>query len=179
MNCVRRGGELGLCDFDWRRMNEPCRKMLQGNSLRRTSQNSRDLASGLKRVRFAQFFQFPTVFKPAGKETKVGNDCHNLCRPFFVFSPVFSRVKRVFPTWWELSFESLFLITHQRSKDPLGDKIADSLVSLTSGLSDFFAPRDSLNSLPQSRFCQLKMKWLPKVEDDFVDTPEIRFGPVR
>ena len=140
---------------------------------------SRENIAISRSVGSTQFFQFPTVFKPAGKETKVGNDCHNRCRPFFVFSPVFSRVNRVFPTWWELSFESLFLITHQRSKDPLGDKISDSLVSLTSGLSDFFAPRDSLNSLPQSRFCQLKMKWLPKVEDDFVDTPEIRFGPVR
>ena len=119
------------------------------------------------------------VFKPAGKETKVGNDCYNRCRPFFVFSPVFSRVKRVLPTWWELSFESLFLITQGRSKHTLGDKISDSLVSLTSGLSDFFAPRDSLNVLPKSRFCQLKIQLLPQVEHNFADPLEIRFGPVR
>ena len=153
--------------------------MLRGNNLRRKSKNSRGLASGLKRVRFAQFFQFPTVFKPAGKETKVSNDSCNRCRPFFVFYPVFSRVKRVLPTWWKLSFESLILITQEPSKDTLGDKISDSLVSLTSGLSDFFSPRDSLNWLPKNRFCQLKMQLLPQVEHSFSHALEIRFGPVR
>lgn len=142
-------------------MKSPRRNMLLGNNLQRTSQSSRDLASGLKLVRFAQFFQFPTVFKPAGKETKVGNDCLNRCWPFVVFFQVVSRVKRALPTWRELSFESLFLITHQQSKDPLGDKISDSLVSLTSGLSDFFAPRDSLNLLLQSRFCRSRSSSLP------------------
>ncbi len=63
-----------------------------------------------------QLFQFPTVFKPAGKETKVGNDYYNCCRPFFVFSPMFLRVERVLPTWWELSVECLFLITQSRRK---------------------------------------------------------------
>ena len=45
---------FGLCNFDLRHIDEPRRNMLLGNNLRRTSQNSLDLASGLKRVRFAQ-----------------------------------------------------------------------------------------------------------------------------
>ena len=92
---------------------------------------------------------------------------------------MFSRVKRTLHNWWELSSESLILITQEPSKDTLGDKISDSLVSLTSGLIDFFSPRDSLNVLSKNRFCRPKMQLLPEVEHSFEDALEIRFGPVR
>ena len=86
---------FGLCNFDLRHIDEPRRNMLLGNNLRRTSQNSRELASGLKRVRFAQLnkgnrthFDPPVI--PTGRRLKT-----SACLRFYA---VFSRVCTHWPS---------------------------------------------------------------------------------
>jgi hypothetical protein len=87
--------KLGLCDFNSRRTNWSRRKVLLGNNLRRTSRKHRALASGLKRVRFAQLnkgnrTQFDPPVIPTGRRLKT-----SACLRFYA---VFSRVCTRWPS---------------------------------------------------------------------------------
>lgn len=95
-------GLSGLCDFDWRCINRHRRNMLLGRNLRRTSQNSRDLASGLKRVRFAQLYQPRQTLFDRWVKYSSRRWCKTLSPAFFVFPKrsllVFTRANALWPT---------------------------------------------------------------------------------